>query len=49
MYLNYKDEVEESYIKGAIIRFPNLSEDYDYAKELSNEVGKGFYLDRRWY
>ena len=48
-FLNYKDEVEESYIKGAIIRFPNLSEDYDYAKELSNEVGKGFYLDRRWY
>lgn len=48
-FLNYKDEVEESYIKGAIIRFPNLSEDYDYAKELSNEVGQGFYLDRRWY
>lgn len=48
-FLNYKDEVEESYIKGAIIRFPNLSEDYNYAKELSNEVGQGFYLDRRWY
>ena len=48
-YLNYIDDVTESYVKGSIIRFPRITEDYHYLKELSNEVGKGFYLGRENY
>lgn len=48
-YLNYSEDATESYIKGAIIRFPLLKEDFHYLKELSNEVGKGFYLGRENY
>lgn len=48
-YLNYVDDVTESYVKGSIIRFPRITEDYHYLKELSNEVGKGFYLGRENY
>lgn len=48
-YLNYIDDVTESYVKGSIIRFPRITEDYNYLKELSNEVGKGFYLGRENY
>lgn len=48
-YLNYIDDVTESYVKGSIIRFPRLTEDFHYLKELSNEVGKGFYLGRENY
>lgn len=48
-YLNYIDDVTESYVKGSIIRFPKIIEDFHYLKELSNEVGKGFYLGRENY
>lgn len=48
-YLNYIDDVTESYVRGSIIRFPRITEDFHYLKELSNEVGKGFYLGRENY
>ena len=48
-YVNYIDDVTESYVKGSIIRFPKITEDFHYLKELSNEVGKGFYLGSENY
>mgnify|MGYP004693828423 CR=1 FL=1 len=48
-YLNYSEDATESYIRGSIIRFPLLGEDFHYLKELSNEVGQGFYLGRENY